>query len=132
MKKSSIQRATLAALLLLITTTLAFADIARPDSPKPKTQQNSKITTQMRIDPDEKTSEAKLIIPREIWQQMKAQLDGNGAQTASATTRFFNMTGAQTIMSGLFLSLAFAFGGVWLVRSRKGVERTARVAALSI
>jgi hypothetical protein len=127
MKKSWIPRIALAALVLTATTTLAFADIANPDNRK--TQANPSPKMQMQIATDEKAKEARLIIPREIWQQMKAQLDGNGSQNAAATTRF-NMTGAQTIVSGIFLSLAFAFGGVWLMRTRKGADRLSRATAL--
>lgn len=131
MKKSWIPRAALAALMLLATTALAFADIANPDN-RNRNQSNSDLKTQMQIATDDKAKEAKLIIPRSIFQQMRAQADGNNSQTTATTSRFFNMTGAQTAMSGIFLSLAFAFGGVWLVRSRKGVERTARAVALSV
>jgi hypothetical protein len=129
MSKSWIPRSALSLLMLLSTITLAVADIPNPNS---RNQSKSDLKIQMQIDTDEKVKEAKLIIPRAIWQQMRAQLDGNDSQTAAATTRFFNMSGAQTIMSGIFLSLAFAFGGVWLVRSRKGAERTARAVALTV
>lgn len=130
MKKYWINFAALAALLLLGTT--ALADIPNPDSLK-RTSSKTKLTTDMRLEPDEKASEAKLLIPREIWGQMKAQLDGKGAQSAGATSRFFNMTSAQTVVSGIFLSMAFAFGGVWLVRSRKGTQqKLSRVAALGV
>ena len=45
---------------------------------------------------------------------------GNGSQ-GFAAARPFNMSGTQTVVAGIFLSLAFAFGGLWLVRSRPGV-----------
>ncbi|HEV7843369.1 MAG TPA: hypothetical protein VGO69_06710 [Pyrinomonadaceae bacterium] len=131
MKKSWIPRAALAGLVLLATTTLAFADIANPDNRNRSS--NSDLKIQMQIATDDKAKEAKLVIPRAIWQQMRAQLDGNNSPSAATSAaRFFNMTGAQTVMSGIFLSLAFAFGGVWLVRSRKGAERTARAVALCV
>ena len=133
MKKSLIPRAASAALLLLATTALAFADIPNPDTVKKNNQAAAlKPKFSMRIATDEKAKEAKLIIPRAVFQQMSAQLDGKDAPAATVSARFFNMTGAQTIMSGIFLSLAFAFGGVWLVRSRKGAERTARAVALGL
>ena len=133
MKKNWIPRAALVALMLFATLTLAFADIPNPDRNNNRNRSSgSDLKTEMRIATDEKVKEARLIIPRAIFQQMRAQLDGNGSQTAAATTRFFNMTGAQTVVSGIFLSLAFAFGGVWLVRSRKGAERTARAVALGV
>jgi hypothetical protein len=132
MKKSWFPRAALAVMVLTAATTLAFADIPNPNSINRASKSDLKV--QLQIDTEEKAKEAKLIIPRSVFQQMMAQAEGTGSQTTGATavTRFFNMTGAQTIMSGLFLSLAFALGGVWLVRSRKGAERTARVAALSV
>ena len=70
----------------------------------------------MMIDPNSKTGEAKLLIPRSVLEQMRAGLDGDDSR--SAAFAYFNTGGAQTLMAGVFLSLAFAFGGVWLVRSR--------------
>ena len=126
MKKSWIKSAALAAMMLVAAANLAFADIANPN----KTSSNSKLTTQMKLEPDEKATEAKLIIPREIWQQMKTELDGNGSQNAGTMSRFFKMSGTQTVVSGLFLSLAFVFGGVWLVRSRKGASKLSQATAI--
>jgi hypothetical protein len=132
MNKSWIPCAALAVLMLLSTTAVAFADIPSPDN-RNRNSLKSDLKIQMQIDTDDKSKEARLIIPRAIWQQMRAQLDGNDAQTAAATTRFFNMSGAQTIMSGIFLSLAFAFGGLWLARSRKGEESApSRAVALTV
>jgi hypothetical protein len=130
MKKSWIPRTALAALMLMAMTALAFADIANPDNRNRSSKSDLKI--QMQIATDDKLKEARLVIPRAIFQQMSAQLDGNSSPQAATTARFFSMTGAQTVMSGIFLSLAFAFGGVWLVRSRKGAERTARAVALTV
>jgi hypothetical protein len=130
MKKSFIPRVALAALVLLATAALCFADIAKPDNRNRTSKSDLKI--QMQIATDDKMKEARLIIPRSIFQQMSAQLDDNNSPSAATTARFFNMTGAQTVISGIFLSLAFAFGGVWLVRSRQGAERTARAVALSV
>jgi hypothetical protein len=109
--------------LLLASAVPAFADIALPKENKGKSPKNSAFTTPMRIAPDEKVKEAKLVIPREVWQQMKAGLDDPDSLNAATAGRTFNFGGAQTVMSGLFLSLALAFGGVWLVRSRKQAVR---------
>jgi hypothetical protein len=134
MKKSWFPRVALAWMVLMTATTLAFADIPNPNQRSGNSSSKSDLKIQMQIDTDDKVKEARLVIPRAVFQQMRAQAEGTDSQRSAttATARFFNMTGAQTIMSGIFLSLAFAFGGVWLVRSRKGAERTARVAALSI
>ncbi|MBD0372052.1 MAG: hypothetical protein ICV60_14520 [Pyrinomonadaceae bacterium] len=133
MNRSWIRRSALAALMLLSTTTLAFADIPSPES-RNRNASKTDLKTIMRIDTDDKVKEAKLVIPRSIWQQMQAQLGGSSnPQTTAATARFFNMSSAQTIMSGIFLSLAFTTGGLWLMRSRRRAERIpARAVALTL
>jgi hypothetical protein len=105
---------------VLATFTLARADVARP---KDEHNKPANVIVTMRIEPNYKASEAKLIIPRSMWEQMRAQLDGNDAQAASASTRFHSLNGAQTLMAGIFMSLAFAFAGIWFVRSRKGTNK---------
>ena len=104
------------AALLLAATVSASADVAPPDKAKIKPPKVSPFTAPMMIDPNSKTSEAKLLIPRSVLEQMRAGLDGDDSR--SAALAYFNTGGAQTLMAGVFLSLAFAFGGVWLVRSR--------------
>jgi hypothetical protein len=87
----------------------------------------------MAIRPDTEAKEAKLIIPRDVWQQMRAGLDGDDNQTAAtASASLSNLGPTQTVMAGIFLSLAFAFGGVWLVRSRKTSASRLTNAALGI
>jgi hypothetical protein len=131
MIKNCIPRMALAALVLIATAGLAFADIPNPETVK--ADKKSEIKTRMHISTDDKVKEARLLIPRSIWGQMRAGLDGQDAQTASAATRLFNMTGARTIISGIFLSLAFAFGGVWLMRARlKDAPKISRATALAL
>lgn len=113
------------ALLLLAACTSALANAPDPSIAR----RGANVAIPMRIAPDRQATEAKLVIPRAVWQQMRAGLDGNDAQSAvAATARFHNLGGAQTVMAGIFLSLAFAFGGVWLVRTRKQTDRLTRVA----
>ena len=104
------------AALLLAATVSASADVAPPDKAKNKSPKAAPFTAPMMIDPNSKTGEAKLLIPRSVLEQMRAGLDGDDSR--SAAFAYFNTGGAQTLMAGVFLSLAFAFGGVWLVRSR--------------
>jgi hypothetical protein len=111
------------AALLLATAVPAFSNIALPKEERGKLAKSSAFTTAMKIEPDEKVTEARLVIPRQVWQQMKAGLDGEDSQTAALTGSRFNLGGTQTVVSGVFLSLAFAFGGVWLMRSRKQAVR---------
>jgi len=106
------------AALLLATTVNALADVAMRDKDRPK---RSSFTTQMKVTPDDKATEAKLLIPRAVWQQMRAGLDGDDTQAAGLTS--FNLGGAQTMLAGVFLSLAFVFGGLGFVRSRGRAQR---------
>ncbi len=96
----------------------AFADIRQPDTPKPTPapKQKKTIDANMTIRLDKNATEARLIIPKSQIKQLRAELeslDDNGGNTA------MNITRTQTIVSGLFLSLAIVFGGVWFSRSRK-------------
>jgi hypothetical protein len=109
------------AALLLIALASARADVPKPRDDRHKPAKDAQITTSMHIQTNYKATEARLLIPRAVWQQMRAELDGTSAPVAG--TRFSALGGAQTVMAGLFLSLAFAFGGVWLVRGRKGTSR---------
>jgi hypothetical protein len=103
--------------LLLSATTCAFADVARPDkSPK----QAKSLVTYLNIRLDRDAKEAKLIIPKSQIQQLRAALndaDNETDSTAAVTGSSYSRT--QTIMSGVFLSLAIVFGGMWFVRSGK-------------
>jgi hypothetical protein len=96
----------------------AVADVPVIKPPKPK--QAKAIVTRMtiRISRDEK--EARLIIPQSQIKQLRAELESldNGNEDSKAFASI-NFTRAQTIVSGLFMSLGFIFGGVWLARSRK-------------
>jgi hypothetical protein len=93
---------------------IASADVRLPDTPQPK--QSKAIDTRLQIRLDGNAKEARLRIPKSQIKQLRAeleQLDDDAPATASLS---FSKT--QTVVSGLFLSLAFVFGGVWLSRSR--------------
>lgn len=113
--------------LLLATALPAFANIAPPKLPK----KSNGVAARMRVGPDSKVTEAKLIIPREVFQQLRAELDGGGGSqaAAAAVTDRFNLTPTQTAFAGLCLSLSFVTVGVWLVNSRGTGKRAPRVAA---
>jgi hypothetical protein len=113
--------------LLLATAIPAFADIARPDTDKPQTQ-SSKVKTPMNIRPDNQEKEAKLLISRDVLRELSAGLEGSDSQNAARLGRFNNPSGTQTLMAGIFLSMAFAFGGVWFVHSRKQTNKLTRAA----
>lgn len=100
---------------------------ARANAPDPSIygRKGARVNAQMHIEPNTKATEARLLIPRAVWQQMRAGLDAEGGQHVAGV---FAAGGAQTAMAGIFLSLAFAFGGVWFVRQRKHAANWTRAA----
>ncbi|HEX8737419.1 MAG TPA: hypothetical protein VF721_18945 [Pyrinomonadaceae bacterium] len=94
---------------------VALADVRLPDTPTPK--QSKKIDTWLHISIDKDAKEARLVIPKSQLKQLRAELEQIDDADATASLGFSK---TQTIVSGLFLSLAFVFGGVWLARSRGG------------
>ena len=105
--------------LLAIFSTAALADIRIPDTPRPtpSPKEPQAIETQFYITIRKDAKEARLLIPKDQIKELRAQLDAiDGGANASAS---FGFARAQTIVGGLFLSLAFIAGGVWLTRSRR-------------
>lgn len=99
-------------LIVLFTTLNAFADAL----PEPKPPKILKTTnSSMKISVNANAKEAKLVVPKHIWQKMKAEIDGDNSLNAANR---FNLSPMQTLMSGVFLSLAFVFVGVWFVRKK--------------
>ena len=97
--------------------TNALADIARPESKK--TQPSKAVDSRLTIRIDQNAKEAKLIIPKNQLKQLRAELEQLDDNSDVATTASLNFTRTQTIVSGLFLSLAFVFGGFWFARNKK-------------
>jgi hypothetical protein len=114
MKKLFSSMALIAAFALV-----AFADVRLPDTPTPK--ESKKIDTWLHISIDKDAKEARLIIPKSQLKQLRAELEQMDDSDATASLSFSK---TQTVVSGLFLSLAFVFGGVWLARSRGGGSGT--------
>lgn len=122
----------IAAIFALALSAAAFADIARPDVkpkpvPKPKGPEADMI---IRIDAG--ASEAKLVVPKTHLKKLRAELDeldqGDVDNTADAGTSIQRI---QTIVGGVFLSLAFVFGGFWIVkRNGKGAAAAGIVAVM--
>lgn len=107
--------------LCLMVALLSIAILANEPAPRPTPKPNSKksIETTLTIKMDKNAKEAKLIIPKSQIKQLRAELEqlDNEQDTNAAATTSFSRT--QTIVGGLFMSLAIVFGGVWLSRSRK-------------
>lgn len=121
-----------AAALVVATAFPVAANIAAPKvEPTPRAQRDGR-PVRMQIRPDAEAKEAKLIIPRAVFEQLKAELDGDDSQAAAAAATApggFNPTPTQTAVAGLFLSLSLVAGGVWLVNLRASGRRVSRVAS---
>lgn len=116
---------------VLLAATSAFADIARPDKNPSRVPKPKGYETTMMIKLVRDATEAKLIIPKSQIKQLRAELeriDDDTDNTAAVTDSGFSR--AQTIMSGVFLCLAFVFGGIWFARSGKASSKTAKTLAV--
>lgn len=118
----------LTAIMLSLLSLAVFADIPRPDKPKNNSSaKTSSIETYLSIGLDRNVKEAKLIIPRSQLKQLRAELealDDGDDHTASA-----GVPGAQTIVGGVFLSLAFVFAGFWFIRPGRSIANGGKAAA---
>jgi hypothetical protein len=101
----------------------AFADVPRPDK-KPVKQRSIESTLYIKIDKDAK--EARLVIPKSQLNELRAALDDADGDLTS-TASLGGVTRIQTIAAGSFLSLAFAFGGIWLIRTRRPGSESGKV-----
>ena len=117
------------AALVLVASTSGFADIARPgQTPNRVPKPSPGISTTMSIRLDKNATEATLIIPKSQIKQLRAELEqiDNDADSTAAVTSSSSLSRTQTIVSGMFLSLAFVFGGMWFVRSGKASTKAGK------
>ena len=117
-------------ILSLCCVTLLFslailADDAPPPPPTPKPKASKSVATRLDVRIDRTATEAKLIIPKSQLKQLRAELEELDDETD--TSARVNFTKTQTIISGLFLTLGFIFGGIWLARSRKLETKSAKI-----
>jgi len=115
----------------LVIATSAFADIARPEKSPKSVKKPAAVDTYLSIGLDRDAKEARLIIPRSQLKTLRAELDAidNGSDTAVTATSG-GMSKVQTIASGIFISLAFVFAGIWFARSGKLSTRAAAAGAV--
>lgn len=122
--------------LLLLASTAAFSDIARPDAtpkrtPKPKAP-NANMTIKMDSDIDVAT----LRIPKSQIKQLKAALedleDQGDSDENAAITAEPGPSRISLIASGIFLSLALVFGGMWFARNGRSVSKGGKAAVVAI
>ena len=113
---------------------VSFGDIRVPDpKPTPQPKPEKLVDAEMDIKLDRDAKDAKLLIPKSEIKNLRAaleQLDNGGDTTAAITTS--GLTRTQTIVSGLFMSLAIVFGGIWFARSGKLASKSVRATVITI
>lgn len=127
------KRTSLALLAMLVFVSFSYADVRLPDpKPTPKPKAEKLIDSDMDIRLDRDAKEAKLLIPKLQIRELRAALEqlDNGDTIATVTSTGFSR--AQTIVSGLFMSLAIVFGGIWFARSGKLATKGVKTAVIAI
>ena len=111
----------ISALVMFLALTVA-ADIPKPTkSPK----QSASINSILRISLKSDAKEARLIIPKSQLLELRAALDQiEDPNNTAALVSSGGFSRTQTIISGMFLSLAIVFGGIWFARSGKLSSRS--------
>ena len=106
-----------AALTLVLAHNNTRADLAAPTNTPKVTRLNTKtVWNNLTIEPTANVNEARLQISQQALNDLQAALPGQtGAQSS---TPGLNSNSTRTIMAGLSLFVAIAFGGIWLVRSQ--------------
>lgn len=123
---------TLLALAMLVLASSAYADIPRPDA-SPAGKKAKVIDTHLVIHLDKNAKEARLLIPRSQLKELRAQLDEiDGPVDTAALGSTSSVTRVQTIVSGVFISLALVFGGIWFARGGKLSSKASKSAAAAM
>jgi hypothetical protein len=103
--------------LIVLFSTIVLADIPPAKNPASKGNQ-----VELLVEVTSEVTESTLVIKKGSSKLLRAALDEaeglneNVAQTEKVQTTSTAPT--QTVFGGIFLTLAFVFGGVWLVRSK--------------
>lgn len=114
--------------ILFILTASAFADIKpplRPPTPSVTPTKAAPNEARMAISVSRYEDEATLVITKGMIEKINAALKAKGEKAIVAEAGPAGIASTQTIVGGLFLSLALVFGGVWLARSGRTVSKPA-------
>jgi hypothetical protein len=107
--------------LIIIFSIAGLADIRLPETATPKNPPKGK-EVELLIQVSNEVSEPTLVIKKSSSKLLRAALEEaegvneNTAQVQSEKTT--STASTQTVFGGLFLTLGFVFGGVWLARSK--------------
>ena len=102
-----------ACFVLLVSTQLVNADIAKPKPPEKAVRYA--LHTSLEIVPDSKAYEAKLQIKESDLKNFRAALDGAAGNTTIAAS--ITHSPARTIVAGLLMFLSVSIAGIFLARS---------------
>lgn len=123
--------------LFALVASLALAGLANTPPPTPKPNKSRTVDTDLIIELDTRAKDATLYIPRDQIKQLRAELEqiDSGDSTAAVTTDgsvpgIFTRT--QTFATGLLLSLAIVFGGVWFFRKKAAVPSGVKTAVIAL
>lgn len=77
---------------------------------------------------DRKANEPRLQISRRMLSEL-TRVAGNAENSNAESAGFFkfNPSRIQTVISGIFLTFSFAFGGIWLIRFRSNSARISKI-----
>ena len=115
------------AVSLLLLPAIVHADVARPEKSPDRVKKPVEIDTYLSIRLDSEAKEARLIIPRSQAKALRAELealDGDSDPTAALLSTSGDNPRLRMIVSGVFLSLAFVFAGIWFTRKGGKTSRT--------
>lgn len=111
--------------VLLLLSLLIFAGFVRADVPRPEPSKTEKETSvRLYIETRSGTKEPTLEISRSSLKQLRAALDDaeinadlaeNADETPAPESK---VSRSQTLVAGMFFSLAFIIGGVWMFRAK--------------
>lgn len=116
-------------LFRLLLFVFAFANISFADEAPPpkKTPKLKTVQSAMVIKLDKKADEAVLRLSKKQLKELRASIDeADDTDSNFASTDSGNSLRMQTIVGGLFLSLAMVFGGIVLFRSGKISEKASK------
>ncbi len=128
------KKSILACVLTVLACVNALADIAPEPGKSPnRVKKPPTVNTDMDIRLDPLATEARLIIPASQLKQLRAELESLDLDNNTAAMTGANTTlPTQTIVSGMLLSLAFVFGGLWLAKNRHIAIRSKAIGAAAL
>lgn len=108
---------------LWVLASAAFADI-RPPQPKPTPAPADATEVGVSMSVSRWEKEGTLVISKSGLEKLNAAAKAKWGEKAVAAVEAPSRFSAQTLVGGLFISLAFVFGGIFLARSKGQISKT--------